>query len=174
MGDGDVLLVLVGFVLGVLGNYLFEGFGLKRRAAKTNRNRAVRRIELLTMERERIERLRDDKVSLVSEVLGRLFLVTLLWIAQEAVTNLFALIGSGSYALGALTDSYIRGDFLDGLYAFQAGVATILLLTIVTYGVRTYRLWHRVTHYERYRDRVDLEIAELKQVVNQPPASAVD
>jgi hypothetical protein len=171
MKPEDILLLIVGLALGVLGNYIFEGFGFKQRAAKTSQRRAARRIEALTEEYEEVRTYHADRQALISLVVGRLLLVNLLWIGQEAVDYLLGLVSNGTYAVEVFSPYVILAgeQVASGASVLASGVGAILLLTILNIGVRTYRTWRRVQAFQTYELHVHGQIADLKPKADSAP-----
>src|SRR5690349_10905023 len=109
MGTDAILGAVIGFVLGIIGNYVFEALGLKTRAAKGSKRRAQRRVLKLEQELKIVEGYHNDKSELNSLLLGRLILIQALWLGQSAVDYFFGLVNNGSYSaslfgLGGLRD----------------------------------------------------------------------
>jgi hypothetical protein len=163
-----VLGLLIGLILGVVGNYIYDGLGFRMRAAKLSKRRASKRITQLTKEIESLGGLSDDRMSLVSFVLGRLLLITILWIGQSVLDYLFGLTANGAYSYITVLHNNNIGIPIDVLTSSinttASAVGACVLLFVANFGYRTYRTWSRATNFATYSARVQGQLAELKLV----------
>jgi uncharacterized membrane protein len=163
---------LIGLVLGVVGNYIFEGLGFKTKAAKLSWNRAQARLKVVTKRLEEAENYHQNPVLLVSLVSGRLLLVTFLWILQSAADYLLGLLNNGLYAV----TRFIRPLDVDrDLFSTSVGLTgsvlgSLVLLITAKLALDVYVVWRRVHRFDRYRPKIEAEVTELKAVLQNTDA----
>lgn len=158
---------LVGLILGIVGNYVFEGFGLRTRAAKLSRRRAKKRLRRLRRELETLRHLHSDPARLAGFVASRVLLVTILWIGQEVLDYLLGLLANATYtyALTSRPGAFDVERFTSGVNTAASGIGALLLVLILNLGFRAYRTWKRVSRFETYEAKLTAEMAELRGVV---------
>lgn len=160
---------LVGLILGVVGNYLFEGLGFKTRAAKLSSKRASARLSVLEKRLDETERYLENPVILVNLVAGRLLLVTFLWIAQSAIDYLLGLLTNGVYTFRLFvrsTELLVDPDVLStSVSTAGSAVGALLLLITAKLALDVYVIWRRVHRIDKYRPKVEAEVTELLAVL---------
>jgi len=163
----QIAFLLAGAILGVLATNLSEGFGLSQRAARTNRRRALRRIDKLRAELARISEFHEDPTKLVAYLVARAFLFQILWLATGTVDAAIGLILNGAYAMSLFAGARIPTEELSaGGIAIASAVYLLSSLTIVSFGTAWYRNWRRAQSFARYQLRVIGQISQLEEVAS--------
>jgi hypothetical protein len=161
----------VGFVLGIFGNYIFEGWGFRARAAKLSERRARARSEALKASLEEARKYSEDKLSLVALVVTRVLLVNVLWIGQEVVDYFLGLGSNATQTYSILGNPAFRSDAVVTTVSTVGSLVGIVLLGLIArIGLRTYRVARRALGFTGYSARVNAELAELAAVISPEPA----
>lgn len=159
----------LGLILGVIANYLFEGLGFKTQAAKLSKRRSGRRADELEQRLAKLRVFRRDYTAFIVYLGGRLVLINALWIAQSAFDYLIGLVGNATYGLslfGRTLALSVSDDVINtSIYATGSLLGVLMLTIIFNVAYRTYLTWRRVSDFEAYEQRIEVEINELKQVL---------
>jgi len=170
MSVGNTIWALVGLVLGIFGNYLFEGLGFKARAAKLNKRTAGRRLGRLRRELAQAEIYQGQPEALLVFLLVRLLLVSMLWISQEIVDYFMGLIANATYTYGVVGGRPVSEALTSSVNTVASTLGVVLLIFVLNTGYRAYNVWRRVRDFAKYKAGVEAEIADLNAIVSSSSA----
>jgi len=164
----DWLLILITAAVAVPIS-LFSPFGtewLKKRRAVKSKSKAAIRDEELRHSLLQVESYKQDPHRLQEYLLGRLLLVSILWIGQEVVDYIIGIAVNFQYGAADLARSYAPLSTTAALtQAAESLIGTILLTVVLMIGIRSYRLYQHVRDYDKYREEVNLEQKRLSEII---------
>lgn len=164
--DGTAVAALVvGGVLGVIGTFVFEAFGLKTLAAKLSRKRAQARLVELNIELDRLRELKSQPIALLLLVAGRILLINILWVLQTSVDYILGLVVNSEYATNWARPLGVPSEAISGGVSTGASAVGVILTALIAgIGYRTYVLWRKTQRLESYEEKAEGQMRELSEV----------
>jgi hypothetical protein len=162
------------FILGILVSIPVTVIGglyttrLQQRLAQRSEKRAMVRITLIKEQYEEAKRYRDNPGQMMFFAVRWIFWLTIYWILEELLGNLFSFGSNGAY--------FANQNGVASLINTISSLVTVMILTyIFRSGYRAFQLVHRVEHFDDFEKSYLGELSRLGQVRDEkqdPPPAA--